>query len=534
MDRLKRVIPYWPYGLLSLVALGPLLLPGYVLTMDMVFTPDLRMPSHVDNTWLLYASLHVLDILLPADVVQKLLLLCILLLSSIGAHRLLMLVRPQQEGWRTAVYVGAIFYVVNPFVYDRLMAGQWGVLLGYSLLPWFTASLVRLGRDPTWRRLCWLVGWTTLLGIVSIHSLGAVAVLVAVAFALQAADKSKRARLLRFAGVGIACFILLNSYWLLPAVMGQGRIAQSLQTFSNTGSTAFGTVDAVGTGTLGSILGLLGFWQEKRGLYVQPIEAYALWGLVYLVIIVLMIWGAWLAWKHQRMVAVGALCVSVISVLLALGIGHAWLVSHVPFFAGFREPQKFVALLALAYCYFMTWAAAWFMTRWKGWRRAVIVAVLFMLPFLYAPSFIWGAAGQLHATDYPKDWFAVNDRLNAQSPDGKALVLPWHLYMSYSFTNGRIIASPTPAFFDREVITSDDPELPGVKPQTRNTIRETVQHDILPALKSGQSVADVLSRLGIRYIIVSKDLDWREYSLKPDEVTRLYDGEVLSLYRLAK
>jgi hypothetical protein len=134
------------------------------------------------------------------------------------------------------------------------------------------------------------------------------------------------------------------------------------------------------------------------------------------------------------------------------------------------------------------------------------------------------------------DWYQANQILNEQSGDAKALILPWHLYMSYEFTQGRIIASPANAFYDRGIVASDDPELPGVTPQTRDATREAVQDDILPAGLGGQSVSGRLQELGIGYIVLNKDLDWASYNYIDREpgITVLYDGPNLRLYSLRK
>ena len=41
-----------------------------------------------------------------------------------------------------------LFYAVNPFVFDRLYAGQLGVLLGYALLPFAVDALLDAARKP--------------------------------------------------------------------------------------------------------------------------------------------------------------------------------------------------------------------------------------------------------------------------------------------------------------------------------------------------------------------------------------------------
>ena len=72
-------------------------------------------------------------------------------LATTGAARLL----------RTATLparLGAgLLYAVNPFVFDRLYAGQLGVLLGYALLPFAVAALLDAAQEPhrVGRAACW-------------------------------------------------------------------------------------------------------------------------------------------------------------------------------------------------------------------------------------------------------------------------------------------------------------------------------------------------------------------------------------------
>ena len=538
MSFIRRLLPYAPYALLALMVLGPLLAPGYVLSMDMVFTPVLRLADHVDNTWLLYAALHGLDVILPADVVQKMVLGSALFLSGAGMHRLLLRLRPDgQPNWRWAVYTGGVLYMVNPFVYDRLMAGQWGVWLGYALLPWFAACLLGFVRSPDRRGVLAVTAWTIAVSIVSIHSLGLVAILVIVALLAKGRDRLWLRRAVKWGGLSAGLFVLLSSYWLVPALLGQGRIAGSLQTFNADGRAAFMTVDAVGTGQVGAVLGLMGFWQETRDLYVLPIESYEWWWLAHLILLSLVVAGAVSAWHRQRSVARLAIVLSIVAILLAVGLGGDWLARYAPFFAGYREPQKFTALLALSYGYFVAWGAAWLLDRAQKHRlpHAVSSVLLMLLPLAYAPTMLWGAAGQLRTTDYPSDWTTVNDLLRAQSDNYKVLVLPWHLYMSYTFS-ARIIASPAKAFYDRQVVISDDPELPGVAPQTRDVVRDKLQREVLPAAAAGEQIVLRLRELGVGYVILNKALDWQDYAYLDQQAGArlIYEGQTIRLYRLAK
>src|SRR5690242_10839966 len=109
-QRFKAYLPFLLYVGLGLVILGPLLLPGFVLTLDMVFTPRLRPPDHVDNTFILYWALHLLNVVLPADAVQKALLMCIFVVAGVGMHRLVATLRGEHDArmWNVAAYVSGL------------------------------------------------------------------------------------------------------------------------------------------------------------------------------------------------------------------------------------------------------------------------------------------------------------------------------------------------------------------------------------------------------------------------------------------
>jgi hypothetical protein len=516
---------YWPYVALTVIILGPLLLPGFVLTMDMVFTPTLRLPDHVDNTYLFYAFLHVLNFVLPADFIQKVMLVAILLLSGVGAHRMLVRLIPKVGA---AAYAGGLFFMLNPFVYDRFMVGQYGVLLGYALLPLFLISLCAFLEAPDWRRMLRLSVWAILASIVSIHSLGLLFILTIIGVVLKVRSRTQLKQIAVWGAAAAGVWAVASSYWLVPVLLGQGRIAASLTTFGAAERQAFATVDLNGLGKIGSVLGLQGFWQDPRQLYILP-NNFAPWALVQLAMWGLLVVGFVRAWKVQRITTIYFVAIGAMAAVLAVGVGSDWLAAHVPFFAGYREPQKFAALVVLAYVFAFTHAAIWLQQRLK--RVAVIS--MGVLTMLYTPTMLWGFTGQLHATQYPQGWYAANEQLNHESGQGSALFLPWHLYMSYDFAE-RIIASPAPAFFDRAIIASDDPELDGASPQTHNVTREAIQERVLPEASTGKPIGAELRQLGIGYIIVAKQYDFVEYNFlaQQQDLLLIRDTKDIRLYKV--
>lgn len=531
--QIRRVAPYAPYVALTVLVLGPLIAPGFVLTMDMVFTPHIPMPDHIDNTYLLYAFLSALSNVFPGDVVEKGLLIATLLLSGVGAHMLLErsfgeLTLPK----RWTMFIASAFYMVNPFVYDRFMAGQYGVLLGYGLLPWFTRFLIAFVRGPSLRSAATLGVIVTAMSIVSIHSLGFVVVMAIVAICLYGRRQGFR-RLALYGGVALSLFIVASSYWLVPAILGHGKIAASLATFSGSERQAFATLDTNGLGPLGSILGLQGFWQENRSLFLTVTDVNSAWGIVQILLWVLVGWGIVVAWRTERREGVFYVAIGIIGAVLASGLGGEWLALHVPFFAGFREPQKFVAMVALASAYFVAYGAYWLIVRTQR-LKWLSIGLLVLLIGGFTPTMWWGFGGQLQSSQYPSDWFYVNQKLGYV--DGqKVLFLPWHLYMSYSFAHDRIIACPAPAFFTAHIIASDDPELRGVAPQTVDATRLDIQQKILPAAASGAQVSQSLRSLGVGYILVAKEYDYEqyEYLTRQSNITLVMDTQRLRLYKVA-
>src|SRR6516162_167277 len=136
---------------LGLLALGPGLRRGFLLSYDMVvvprqpFTPALAglaggPPRAVPSD----AVVAVASRVLPADLVQKLLLVSIFTLACSGAAALL-----AREPWFARLAAG-VFYAWNPFVAERLIIGQWALLLGYAGLPWALRAAAT-GTVASWR-----------------------------------------------------------------------------------------------------------------------------------------------------------------------------------------------------------------------------------------------------------------------------------------------------------------------------------------------------------------------------------------------
>src|SRR5205823_4355654 len=104
----------------------------------------------------------------------------------------------------------------------------------------------------------------------------------------------------------------------------------------------------------------------------------------------------------RRHVVGPLLAAAAVGYLLALGDQgvtgsvYLFLFHHLPGFAVMREPQKAVALLALAYGYFFGVGSERFIQSARTQKGAAAMGVaMVVLPIAYNPSLFWGLHGRL-------------------------------------------------------------------------------------------------------------------------------------------
>ncbi|WP_067797673.1 hypothetical protein [Actinomadura formosensis] len=492
---------------LGLAALGPGLAPGFVLSYDMVFVPDPAftsmtfgltgvVPRHVPSD----AFVTALAAAVPADIVQKLVLLAIFVMACTSAASLV----PSRR--LLPRLAAGVCYAWNPFVAERLLLGQWALLLGYAALPWVVAAAARTDEPGGTRRLT-----RTLLPA----AIGGFAALTVTAIAaLTVALVSGRPRGgLRVAGVVGA----LSLPWLVPGVSRAGGVpgeGTAVGLFAARADTPFGAA--------GSLLLLGGVWNGETvpSGYGAPVTA-AIWLIV--VVGALVAYGKWgrgLPWWRGAAVAgiagfaiagLGAVAAPVLEGAIGLWGG----------FAVVRDGQQYVAPLAVVVAAGLGLAADRAAeARWPGVAAGAMAA-----PVLLLPTLAWGAAGELRAVRYPDDWARARQIINGDPEQGDVLVLPWASYRSYPWNHGRRVLDPLPRYLHRRVIV-DDAVTVGettVPPEDPRSVR------LAPAAKTGAPPAAMLRAEGIRYVVVDADTG----SIRPEgEVAEMLRGPDLVVYRI--
>lgn len=514
----SRILPIALFLGVAIAILGPMLLPGYILTLDMVWPEELTMSWSVynfNNAQPLNAVLAALALVLPSWVVQKVMLVSLFFLLGYLPYRFL----PFITGAPGRIYAG-LLYVLNPFVYSRMLAGHWMVLLGYALLPLLVYALYLLSERRDARSALILAIALLLIGCVSPHFLYLGAGITAFWLAFEVMHAGVReglvqARvLIRYSLFAALLVCTLSSYWLVPALMRDAPIEARFDI------AHFEAFAAQGNGFIPAPLNVLtlgGFWGEGYewgDLFLWP-QAHYTWWLVAALVLSFTLYGLWLLIRARetRRYGVMLLLGALVSYVLALGadggvpgIVNEWLYAHIPGWAGLRDSHKIAGILALVYALAGGIAVSHVhaLLRGRAALRTLCMAGAFMVPVFFG-MYEWGGFhGQLAPVWYPTAWYEARAALSDMPADEKVLVLPWHGYIAVPFADQRIMANPAPRFFGTErVLASRSVELGDVYDQEADPAYRTLD-DFVRSLQTlgEQEVADGLAAHKVHYLLV--------------------------------
>ena len=435
--------------------------------------------------------------------------------ATTGAARLLpTAVLPARLG-------AGLFYAVNPFVFDRLYAGQLGVLLGYALLPFAVAALLDAAQEPhrVGRAACW-AGATVMMS----EHFAWILVPVIAAIVLTRMHRVRASVRLGAAALGAAA---ISSYLLVALLLVGTRPAGALAQL-----TAYRTQADPRVGLLVNVAGLYGFFRPGP---IEPKNLFSGWPAVLAALIVIVAVGYVMVLRDaaHRRDGLAVLAAGVIGYFLALGdqgpIGGLFRLAyeHVPGFVVMREPDKFAVLVALAYAYGFGWGIAWLTTRSRQKVTQVAAAALAIaLPFAYTPNLLGGLGGQVKASELPSSW-SFASRLAGQDI---VLFLPWHEYFPTPFTDQRVIANPAAFYFAGTVLASQNPG-PGYAFAAEDPEHVFLGEVLGPPIdlqRTGVALAD----LGVRFVVLAKVADWRDFARVGDApgIRLVYSSSSLDLY----
>ena len=469
---------------LSLLLLGPALAPGFVLTYDMVWVPDLdlglpalglgtALPRAVPSD----AVVAVLDELVPGMWLQKLVLVGSLAGGAPAVARLV-------AGPPVARAVAVTFWVWNPFVVERLLLGAWPVLVAYAVLPWI------LLHGARWRRRddgggrgsgAWLL---LLAPLGSLSPSAGLMTCVALAASLLGPGRgeARRGRPARWILVALAA----QAPWVVSGLLHAGAAAPGVPGFEIFAPSSEGFASP-----LLAALSFGGVWNSE----VVPASRTDLRGVGYAaVLLALAALGAARAWRHERgaapwraLVACWAVGFGLV-VLTTLAAGSLDAAARaVPGLALLRDGSRLlglcVPLLAVAAglgAGALCAAVASAVSSASRVAAAVAGLVCVLAPLALLPDAAAGAGGRLGAVDYPVAYAdlpartagALAEGSGAGTGAGATLVLPLSTYRAPVWNDGRPVLDPVPRLVVGDVVAGgglivSGTLLPGEDPRER-------------------------------------------------------------------
>ena len=492
---------------LSVLVLGPALLPGYALTYDMVFTPrETLLPWTVGAGSALPRSVPqdavvaVLNTIAPGWVLQKIALLAALVLAGLGAARCV-------RG--PGAWVAVTLAIWNPFVAERLVQGHWSLLIAYACVPWIVCA-------ASARRWSVVVLWCALAALTPSGGLLAAVIAIPAVVLLPGRGIPKVAW-------SLAIFAT-NLPWLIPAALHVGYSSQATDVFGLRAEGPWGSVlTAVGMG---------GMWNgdavlPSRSLWLAPVVGVAIFLLATLG------WSA--VYRRFGRAAAIWLVVSAIGLCLALlsAIAPTLFISitEIPGGGLFRDAQKLLAPCAIL----LAVLAGAGIGRFVEWVADHTVAVLLVvlavvIPVATMPDLALGASGRVASVSYPSDFESVREEVGAGASD--VVSLPWVAFRNFSWNERRTVLDPMPRFLARSVVVTDD-LLVGrdgiVQPVVGDNPRAA---EVGRRLAAGEALTDFAPEMGIEYAVLAHDVAGpdAEPALRGAEL--MWAGNELSLYRL--
>jgi len=485
--RLRHLPAAWAV-VLALLLLGPALGPGYVLSYDLVWVPHLALrgdflgfatslPRAVPSD----AVVAVLDNVVPAQVLQKVVLLLPLVAAGIGMSRVV-------GGSTTARLTAVTLAVWNPFTAERLGMGHWTVLAGYGVLPWLVLAgrtTRRTGRVPA-------SAWA----LTALGSLSASAGLVS-ALTLLVSGWSSPRRLRRSDLTLAVCALAGNAPWVVAGLLHAG---------SATGGGA--SIFALhGEGHLPAplaALGLGGIWNAQ----VVPDSRTTFLSWVSLVLLLAMAAVGARAWFRRpdsaRLLVLWGIGLGIALLTWLLPGTTDWLAVHLPGGGLVRDGTRTLALCLPVYAGLPAVGVevlAGRVTHGDVEVRRLVAAAGALLPVLLLYDAAWGLSGDLRPAHYPTSWAAA--RSAGGLDGGDLLVLPLTAYRAPEWNHDRTVLDPLgrylpPDFLAADALVVDGRTLPGEDPRVPEARRAL-------GLATPEARTAALLDLGVQSVAVARD-----------------------------
>lgn len=484
-------------AVIVLLCLHSLSAPGYVLQVDSAFGP--RSPA---INWGFSAPIQLIAHLLGGSLAGRFWLAGSLFLCGFGPMVFL-----RDRPWAAQLFAGALASL-NPWVFGRLVEGQWGVVAALGAVFLWLGAWEALQRQPGWRLAfeCAVLGW--LAATLDQHALGLLVVLAGASLLWRKSWRS--ASFLRWGATSVGLLGALLVYGWVPFFVGHNLASySSVKGFTQADLTLFRASASPSYGLWVNLMGLFGFWPERLGRIPLLNQGAPWWPVTTAVLAVTALTGAWLRRDRAWLLPAGVLGL-LLAGSTATGPGLAamvWLMRRLPLLGAFREPEKWSALWLIALVVLGAETLTFLAAKASVGRASksaisgVVIAGIGLAVLL--PGGV-DAIRELPVTvvpvSYPATWLRTAAYMKAHVPSSSpVVVLPWELYEPLAFIGHHLATNPAPVVFPGRLLSSQDAQIAGAQ----NALGpDGIARASLHAMAGSCALQSSLARIGAQWVLV--------------------------------
>lgn len=540
---MKKYFSYLTFIAIALAIMLPLYQSGFVFLLDMIFTPHLNLSDCLENGidagFPITVLIKFLSFIIPLEIIQKIILSLVLFLPGLFMYKLSKLFLP--EKW---AILSGIFYLLNPYVYERFLAGHWFVLLGYAFFPLLVKLFLEFLEKRNNKSFIKFALLFSVFPLISLHwvyiAFWFLLLLGIIYFFYITKNKiSSCFSFLKFLAIQIILFLIINSFWLFNFFNPSGAYNK----FSLNDFAAFTTKTDPNFGVLFNVLSLYGFWGSD---FFLPKDFSPHWWILSLIVLFFSVYGAYKLFftnkknkfparnSTSRLLVLTLSIIFIPTVLLSIGYGSEitkpiinFLSTFLPGFNGLRETEKLVGLLAFSYAILVPIGGLAFAKKQK-----YVFVLLVIVPFISVWTIFCGFNGQLQSNDYPRSWYQANEILK-QDENNKLLFLPWHGYPNVPFANNAIISNPASRFFQVEVIAGKNIDSVYLL-ECDQGIWDKKILAILHGFETLDENIEFLQSENVTHIMLAKFPNWERYGFleESNKLQKIFETDDLVLYKI--
>jgi hypothetical protein len=541
---MKKAYPYLFYFFFALLFMFPFLGDGFLLLLDLPWSPRLdigdALRSGVSASLPLFSVLAFLSKFSSSALVEKLLLGSIFFLAGLSMYRF---VRSRSLPDRWSLLSG-LFYMFNPWTYERFLAGHYQVLLGYALFPLFVQHLWSLQKGYERRNFQILLLLAVVYPLLSLHwayiAYG-FAILTGLFYIWQKRGLAAFSTLFFWKKFSLVALLTLavNSFWLF-SFWGTASVWPKIGVND---FYAFATQADPLWGATFNVLSLYGYWQE---IFFLPKDYLPYWWLVSFTILGLALLALIQRLRQKDAWAHFSILVFPLVLIVALGVATPisegltlFFYNYLPGFRGLRETAKLGGVLAFFLAFYFP-LGLYELSRitCQGakerycWSMPILASGV-VLVYLSSYGMLSAFSAQLRPSNYPPGWEKVETIMNSDPSAEKALFLPWTAYPVLDFAGHKRIANPAQGFFTIPIVAGKNLDSVYLKESDQgdwDNIMIDLVHGVIPF----EVGLDFFRSQDISHIILAKTDNAEAYSwLEAGPGLKLvYEDEAISLFHL--